>query len=232
MALKSGRMRSGLRNVFFSPNDIDSLAHWYDATEISGSDGDAIGTWADQEGNADLTQSTSSKKPTFKLDILNEYPIVRYDGSDDILDVDSISISQPVHHFVVVAKTDASSNDGVVFDLTGASGNHRLSWRNSTSAWRMNAGSTLDGGSHDNDFHIRTALFDGASSVHREDATQIASGDAGSEALDGYTSGNDRAESTPLDGDIAEILIYNASLSTSDRDDVESYLSKKWGIDI
>jgi hypothetical protein len=33
-----------------------------------------------------------------------------------------------------------------------------------------------------------------------------------------------------LDGDIAEILIYNSALSDADRSAVEAYLMSKWGI--
>jgi hypothetical protein len=46
-------------------------------------DDDAVSTWTDSSGNGnDATQGTGSAKPTFKTNILNGEPVIRFDGGD------------------------------------------------------------------------------------------------------------------------------------------------------
>lgn len=55
-----------------------------DSRRISGlSDGSAVGTWSDISGKAyDMSQTTTSAKPTYKTSIQGGQPIVRFDGGD------------------------------------------------------------------------------------------------------------------------------------------------------
>ena len=80
----------------FSPLDISGLQLWLKADaglwqdSVGGtpaaSDGDVVGAWADQSGNArHATQATTSKKPLLKLAIQNGRDVVRFDGGDDWL---------------------------------------------------------------------------------------------------------------------------------------------------
>jgi len=46
-------------------------------------DNDPVGTWPDQSGNSyDLVQAVGGNKPTYKINILNGHPVVRFDGGD------------------------------------------------------------------------------------------------------------------------------------------------------
>lgn len=62
---------------------------WFDASKITGlNDGDAVGTWNDSSGNGyDATQATADNKPIYKTNIINGYPVVRFDGSNDVLTI-------------------------------------------------------------------------------------------------------------------------------------------------
>ena len=44
--------------------------------------------------------------------------------------------------------------------------------------------------------------------------------------------GTNEISANNLDGVIGEIIIYNSILTTLEREDVEAYLSQKWGIDL
>lgn len=60
------------------------LAPWQ---ETGFADNDAVGTLSDFSGNArHFTQATAANKPTFKTNILNSKPAVRFDGSNDFLE--------------------------------------------------------------------------------------------------------------------------------------------------
>lgn len=76
--------------------EITDLKAWYKADEIGGlSDGDPVTTWSDSSGNSvDLSQ-TGSARPTYKTSIINGLPVVRFDGSDDLLSSSSFSSGTP-----------------------------------------------------------------------------------------------------------------------------------------
>jgi hypothetical protein len=59
--------------------------HWYDATKISGSDGDNVDIWEDQEGIDDLTQTTTDEQPVLKTNQIAGNQVLRFDGENDAL---------------------------------------------------------------------------------------------------------------------------------------------------
>jgi hypothetical protein len=205
------------------------LKHHFDATEISGSDGDSISTWPDKAGSKDLTQATSSNQPTLKTGQLNGNDVVSFSLST-FLDVAFSEITQANHVFIV-AKAD-KLEDGRIFDSETGSDSHSIMLASGSSKFALEAGSRLRASSWDKNWHIHSALFNGASSIKRLDGSQTASGDAGSLGLDGITVGQRAEGASEFQGDVAEILVYDQELTDSDRDAVESYLSDKWGITI
>jgi hypothetical protein len=223
----SGFLSSGIVNTTAIPDSEDLHAR-YDATAISASDGDSISTWSDETGNGfDLTAGTA---PTFKTSIINGNPVVRFDGTDDFLDVAFSALSQPNHIFVVFQLNSTGSATDSILDSANNSKRHAIS-HNGSSSYGMFAGSGIDGGSPDTNPHIRSDLFNTTSSSLRIDGSQVASGDVGSESLDGFRAAS-RADDTDFaDVDIGEILIYPQEKSGIESD-VENYLSDKWGITI
>lgn len=228
-----GAARAGVFGGGVAIPDAD-LAHWYDATEIIGSDGDAIGTWTDQEGTDDLTQATSSKKPTLRTGELNGNAMLEFDGSDDVLtNTLGTNLTQPNTYFLVYRfRTDPGANNRGIYDDDTAT-EQNFGVRGDNGNLRLNAGVDLNSGiSADTADHIHTGVFDGANSVIRQDGTELVTGDAGTGDLTGMFVGAQGDETSHSEVDIGEFLAYDAGLSTSDRDDVESYLSDKWGIPI
>lgn len=60
----------------------------FDSRFINQSDNTAVSTWSDRSGNGwDATQGASALRPTFIENELNGNPVVRFDGSDDVLTV-------------------------------------------------------------------------------------------------------------------------------------------------
>lgn len=58
-------------------------SYHYDARWLSLTDGTGVGTWTDLAGSNNATQATSANQPTFKTNILNGNPILRFDGTND-----------------------------------------------------------------------------------------------------------------------------------------------------
>ncbi len=225
------RRRWILINKGFLPTDISGIKLWLAANRgLNLSDGDPVGTWPDQSGNGnDATQGTGAAKPTYKTNILNGKPIVRFDGTDDNLRTANFGLVQPEHVFCVFKLKRDTVND-TLFDGLGG---------NLMRFYRSGAGPVLGlyaGGAVGSiavattDFYIGSCLFNGVSSELRINGGSTVSGDVGANNASGVTLG---AYGTVVDfaeTDIAEIFIYDSALSTANRLSVERYLSSKYGI--
>ena len=75
----------------FTPSG-SPVGYWSADTITGLSDGDPVGTWPDQSGTGNnLTQGTAAQKPTFKVNILNNKPVVRFDGTSDNMSIPQLN---------------------------------------------------------------------------------------------------------------------------------------------
>jgi len=209
---------------------------------------DNINTWIDQSGNSnDSVQNNASYQPHWVGNSLNGKPVLRFDGIDDQL-ASANSLGSNNFTVFAVAKTsnthevDGESTSGI----SGAGGQRYLfgalfpggagvsMGTNGISVYEhypesITALAVYDG-SVGSDFSIvtteytarqpqiflngipvRTGLLSALATVNAP--TQIGSGSYGA-----------------FGGDVAEVLIYNAALTDSDRLLVEKYLNEKYGL--
>lgn len=217
----------------FNPGKIGGLSLWYAADKGFGalSDGDPIATWFDQSLNGDdLTQSTESKKPLYKTNILNGKPVVRFDGTDDFMIINA-GLVQPEHVFCVFNLKQNSVNDNI-FDGYGTGNLMRVYTSGAGPVQAMYAGASLGAITiNTTSFYIASCCFNGASSEFRINGGNTASGDAGSTDGVGVTLamwGNQ--SSNPTEVDFAEFIVYDSALSAGNRRRVEQYLASKYGL--
>jgi len=71
----------------FSPRQLGGMQAWYRADAVTAlADGDPVASWVDSTANArTLTQSTADYRPAYKVGIQNGRPAIRFDGIDDML---------------------------------------------------------------------------------------------------------------------------------------------------
>ena len=220
----------------FRPDQIEGLVLWLDATTIAGlADGDPVGTWPDMSGQGyDATQTTTSKKPTYKLAILNGLPVVRFDGTDDFL-------STPRPEGTTVFTVVKYSSGARVWHVAAndVSRLYRAGQVYSSGQWIGNAENNpelLSGQADDGAFHIHSIVgginkyfIDGAD-TNATLGTNYGTSTASRMQIGCWAWGDDSFPDQYFGGDLAEMLIYNSALSDSDRQQVEQYLSMKWGI--
>jgi hypothetical protein len=236
----SSQFLYGRRAVPSPTLPIAAPALWLNAGAIAGADGDAIGTWPDSSGNGrNATQATAGAKPTLKTGIVNNQPVVRFDGGD-YLDIASIAIDQPLSIFLVAVTRGNSAIPPLTdyfFDRTGAIGRvlvgRNLSGSNGNE-YGLHAGTTLsfEDAAIDDAWSVWTHVVSGASSLIRTNGATRASGDAGSNNLSALRFGTDYSVMYGLVGDIAEIIIYASALSDANRQAVERYLGAKYNISV
>ena len=80
----------------------------FDSRFLTGfSDGSSVDSWTDLSSNSrDATQATSANRPVYKTAIQGGNPVVRFDGSNDILTTSTFSSSSEISA-IMVAKADA-----------------------------------------------------------------------------------------------------------------------------
>ena len=201
--------------------------------------GDPVGTWPDSSGNGKNLVSTFGSPPTFVASGVNGKPIVRFTGEAyHILDCSSFPLNQP-DTIIVVAKKPNVATNGILMDQAANDSVNRQTLQiapttgffgglaNPTGGLPMALSDTIN---HQGVFHIFVGVFNGASSSLLVDGILTASGDIGAANL-----ANMRLQSSVTGGmqselDMAEILIYDHALSTTDRQNVEAYLKAKYSL--
>ena len=221
-----------------------------DADAIEGlNDNDLVQTWSDLSGTGNhATQATEANRPTYKTNILDGKPVVRFSQPDETsLHVANNATLNGLEHlnaFVVIKPTTPQEYD------------HILEKRNSFLCWFLTS---------DWAFFIRTDGIEGVKNydLWRDEFQQSVTTDpalinwvwsSATEKANIYKNGTAGVEqdvvgdyiatsTTPLviggrvhteednrhfTGDIAEIIIYNRALSTAEREQVEQYLGVKW----
>jgi hypothetical protein len=220
---------------------VSGLRLWLDAGQGVTADGSGyVSAWADQSPNGNnAAQSSSGSRPQKITGAINGEPALRFDGSNDFLTVGNIaSLTNPNFTYVVVGAFNSTSGDMAFLsrDEGGGNTNKWIYWYNSTAMkLHLNPGNA----------NIASAAFTRSSGVYR---TFMLTKNSTSYVhyLDGISGGTvtnsttlpspdtdfriGQAESNfYLNGDIAEILVYDHALSAVERHEVEAYLEAKYG---
>jgi hypothetical protein len=215
----------------FQPSHIAGLEVWLDASAIGGADGDPVTTWANPGSANDATGASGQ---TLQTNEINGLPVVRFDGTDDVMSVSNVLNNDATRTVFAVVSLGAgnASNDAVIswgansgFDVSAV---NSIRWRTDESSVVVPVGNPGTGvpcliairlnstSSADHYFGLGSAA-----NFNPNDAYQ--SGTAAF-ALASRTA----AGSTFGAVDIGEVLVYDSALSDTDLEDVREYLYQKW----
>lgn len=223
-----------------------NLQLWLDAADIVGKvDGDPISQWDDSSGNGrHVTQGTGSDQPTYKTNILNGQPVVRFDGSNDFL-VSSALISSMIAAsaytiFAVVTPTTISSNNALSYQNDAAyadtGGFFALTFKSTPTAhvfnWDGNEDTTSVSITAATPVLLMTRHDSGNLYISKNGETEASVASGNTSTLTGALRVGRNYQSEFLQGDIAELLIYNVVLSASDRNAILYYLGYKYGLSV
>ena len=209
------------------------LKLWLDAsdsTTITKDGSNLVSSWNDKSGQLNhVTQATATNQSLWVDSVQNSKPIIRFDGVDNYMNRTSFTggdLAQP-NTIIVVAKWN-SVDDKVLID--GVSGKRNLLTKTS-GLYNIHAGTGNTGTTvNSTDILLYYAEFNSTSSFLRRSKTQLFSGNSGTNAMGGIHLGSNYTPTAYGNPDIAEILIYNKALTTTERDDIEQYLTAKWGL--
>ncbi len=198
-----------------------------------------------------LVQSDNSKKPLYKFNIINNLPALVFDGIDDYLSSES-QISNSTF-----LPSNTNNTTFVVFNPHGA-GYLFSYYLSSASNFTLQAAAALDDEDNvnaqfsfpnlDNAITSDTKIINQPSiaTIYKEpDVVEfflnglLVSSVADSNSFESGSAPIDLAADRSLGhydnfikADIGEVIIYNRVLKTEERQEIEKYLSKKWGIEL
>jgi hypothetical protein len=215
-------------------------------------DGQNVQQWSDQSAIANHTrQTTAGHKPVFRTNIINGNPVLRF-SSDQFLDglaAPGIGPTESFYMFLVfkqnsyVAGGTGDGNGTFIVDRTTATNNLTSFKIVNTDKFfyqkRNDTGGSLTGpvsitAAPTNTFSLVDYFRNVGVNygIHINGRLDVTSG-GDSENITGPTIRLGRHATTTnggLNGDLAEAIIYDANLTATDRNRIESYLALKYGI--
>ena len=213
------------------PTDIAGLWGWWKADAISGSDGELIETWPDSSGNArDLTPGEA----TLETNELNGLPIMRFDGINDYFDMPSLAALTAGTVFLLVKiSADPPGTDEQTGLWRGGShveavhypytdGNIYDGWGSTV---RKNTGNPALTLASWRTYCVRSATNDWTSFL---DGTQHFTTGTNTVGFTATPAFGGSVAPYYLQGDAAELFIFDSALSVGDRQSMEAYLTSKW----
>jgi hypothetical protein len=241
-------MRRNHSTSSLNPDQVAGLKLWLKGDDVTGVDGDPVTTWTDASGLLhDASQSTSALKPTLQSDgasQINGHNVVRFDGVDDVLeaaDHADLEMNTDSTIFVVARVTNFSANRTFVAKDAGAAAAGAIWFAVATTSGKPVVDRPF--------IEAGVAATNGLAAATPTLVTAHVSGTTVSHFKDGVANGTDvlatgTATNIPLRigafytssythfmlGDIAEVAIYNVSLSAGDRGAIEAGLKSKYGI--
>jgi hypothetical protein len=227
---------------FWNPKTYGGLELWLDSndSETITLNGGTVSQWDDKSGNNyHVSQGTASNQPTLTSSVLNSRDVLRFDGGDwlenlvatpvggstnrtifIVFNYTGISIDYPL--YLGTASTNPSS--GSVFGIS------------QEIAIRVSNGSRVFNDSVSSSHSLVSVVLDGTTTSDLsawKNGTSLGVSSTGNQTINTgsrFYIGGASSVGSWLAGDIAEIIVYSSALSASQREQVESYLSNKWGI--
>lgn len=238
-------MRRALKK--FKPSNIPGLALHLDATKGITSVGDHVSAWADQSGNLrHASQGTDDYRPHLVTSSLNGKPVIRFDGSSDYLTIADWGTDGTKNHtFFIVFKNITTLTGGSNQILLSFLTNGATRWAFGSDAgtiapeYRLGWGGTTASTTLGNFLHVNATPYIRCSVKSGDNWSSYMNGVAAGTALTSTsvlasnTVCNIGREATTVyytNSDIAEIIVYSAALTTAQINQINLYLSRKWGI--
>jgi len=241
-------------SVFATPITTD-LTFWVKADAGVTKDGsNYVTAWADQSPDSQPSAGPDGTQPLWVANALNGKPVIRFDGDDRLITGrpdNGDTLTDPIQGdsltvFVVAERNAVSSNTSkAVFVQNGDTSDWSVNAGPSTftmafegggsklQPYRNNNGLSDAGHPGNNVPYIFATVFDGTNNTSYLNGTAAtAVGSTGDFDIDDVIIGArwNGSFHKYYEGDIAELIVYEAELSADEQNQVGYYLQQKYGI--
>jgi len=208
-------------NIF--PNPVV----WLKADSLALADLAPVATWTDSSGAGNNATATGTAQPTYRTNILNGKPVLRFNGTANVMNLPNNFTTQ---NSVFIAYANATGT-GSMISQTG-SGSAWL--QRNTSIWANANATNFTINPSINTRNLYVQQFD---YINNQFRVRVNGTDAGgTNAVIGgvgtfpYAIGARGGNSEFFNGDIAEVIIFARLLTQSEILDVERYLAYKYNV--
>ncbi len=209
--------------------------------------GGAVSQWNDQSGNANhayLPGTIPTAKPAFVANSVNGYPSLDFDGTDDQLwvnDAASLDLTQ-WHFFIVVTadlqkdynawmvKGDDSDENWEMLSYNDGNIHAPVKWTDGTRTFPSSAGGQVTTTSFDVIEYSYSAAV--GRDVYKNATSIISDNESKTPKVNNlplYIANERSTTGRNVNGDIAEVIAFNAPLNSAQRIIVNNYLAAKYG---
>lgn len=217
----------------FTPDQVPSLLLWYDATQDTANDGDAMNSWTDRSGNAFLA-GINSGAVTYTKSAINGQPALRFGAA-------SISSFRTTQSHTVTNRT--------IFQVLKRMGNpvgpyhttqiqeldpylQTYSTPDNVITTYTNPGPLPSGVTWSGNGQLVISWCDSAIPAHwlEVDGHQVSAAWTPAASNSPFHVGGFVPGGYGFNGYIGEMLIYERCLTAIERQNVQSYLKTKWSL--
>ena len=237
-----------------SPDMLDGLQLWLRSDLGVTFDADGVSEWQDQSGNdRHASQGTAAQRPAFVAHGAGRLPVLRFDGVNDRLAI-AWPLNSALSGLTVIAVVRTSSNNAqavISFDgdqywelsVSDGAASPRVRWQTADTTAATHS-LTADRAFANTQWHALMAVFEAGGAPDKQffvDGMAVGSADGhggndlGSGTRFGFIGASSNAAALNgavsgdfLDGDVAEIAVYDRALSDSEREQVERYFAKRY----
>ena len=224
------------------------LQVWYDGADLttyvpSANDEGQITQWTDKSNFAhNANPDGGAAKPTYENTVLqNGYGYLEFDGGDSLTVNPFTQLASAAGYtvFIVARQLNTTglqvltATDQADMSIVGGTGVYSVSMAGATAVTTK---------ATDTNWHVHSLIYNGTGAtnadklVYRVDKTAEALVFTGTVAATTDASnneffiGNDVGGTNGLTGYVAEVILFNRTLSATEYANVENYLSNKWGL--
>jgi hypothetical protein len=229
----------------WNPSNMSStLTMWFKADTLTAhhSDGDTVASWTNQAIAQNVAQATESRKPTFQTDELGGKPVVRFDGTNDILSdgaVSDLNVDTGDVWFATLGKMTNTSAVGFMWEK-GATQLGLMNTKTGILAFRLGGTTNIPGMDSGNwsrtDFFITTAKrATGSCTAFYNGSAADTTGTTNTGSIDNtnvFDIGATTVGGNSMNGDVAEILVGGGSATRGELQQVEGYFARKYSMSV
>ena len=234
-----------------SVKDMADMVAWYETSLETSflfkeqTEGASISEWIDINPNAasrnSAAQSNAGNKPKLYQAVINDgIPVVRFDGIDDFMTFDGKPLVGGSYTIFVVEQRRAGSNLMMFLGDTSVDNSLHVGYRSNTAITQANSNTVLNDcavssySSPTPTIHSFWFNLDSGQKYWQNGGSDPDDADSAFKApVTSYLyAALGRYSANYFNGDLAEIIIFNRALQTTERQMVEDYLSQKYGIAI
>lgn len=197
-----------------------------------------VSQWSDQslasDGTANghhITQAAAGAMALYIYNGWNGRPVLRFDGSDDLLKSSAFTLNQPIWGAIAYRMISLGANsvhDLVMDGNTLISGSFLSDSGPETYIYAGSAGCLFAGNIANGTMDTVDWTMNGVSSVLRRRDVQVASGNAGASNPGGFCIGGSATPSRWTNFDIAFLALFNAIPSTYDQSRIARFMRSRF----